>query len=564
MTQHNVKIAKNNRSTKVGNIDTLADRIKSEKRLSLDDRRTFAINMGKIAEGMNPEKPLTGAKKVIEASRLNGVLEKRKRFFRFPGEDAPKASKGSEYAVSSTNFVELAKAAGRLKCTSNRNDLLERSSQDAVKKMAHGSSFMPTYSPEHSADISVKNLLDEYSKRLSEAIENKTHIVNLWRALDTSPINLEVYSDDESEEVETSPYGEAAVFPEKLLRPLYKAYITNGRLEPTRNVMNSNIEWSEPTLKIGVFAVEYDIRLFCIPSKNHTLFSIRSVQDEYTDPDDGCGISEWLYKIGFDFKNEELPNLHYGNEGLGWKTFRVSFLHQVGLKVCRGPNNDVEVRLHVWPSKRSSSDQFSFLADCLVAETSNFDTSALGTLMSEELTYTSNINAQRSVHNLYLPFPDETGHCDQDNDYEDYDPLFISLFSDVLEHSKDTETSSGVLAIMPNGWQFDPVHWGDPEAEEEYRGIERADAWIDDLHVSKLLLGTKNIRFYPSIQQSETKGGAARAGSIGSSLLYNASNADEKNRITQLLIKKVQHTAETGLNFVQVLIDKDYEAIERI
>ena len=94
--------------------------------------------------------------------------------------------------------------------------------------------------------------------------------------------------------------------------------------------------------------------------------------------------------------------------------------------------------------------------------------------------------------------------------------------------------------------------------------IKRHIGWIDDPAGAKILLGTDNLAFIPTLQDAEPEAGAARAGSIAASILNNAMSASPENRISQLLIDRVALTAEAGLNFHNALLEKSRSAISQI
>jgi hypothetical protein len=66
--------------------DEAVGRFKSTKRLAAADQRVAAVNMGKLAALLNPQNPLDGAHRIAKESKNAGILEKRKRFFRLPGQ----------------------------------------------------------------------------------------------------------------------------------------------------------------------------------------------------------------------------------------------------------------------------------------------------------------------------------------------------------------------------------------------------------------------------------------------------------------------------------------------
>jgi hypothetical protein len=545
--------------------DKLREKIVAQKTLSHDDRRTFAINLGKLANLIEPDDPKAGIKKIIHKSELGGKWEKRKRFFRLPNEEAPTSSKDGTYSADPRVFLKFAVASGHLLSRTHHEGVLETAIRDAVKMMAKGSSFLPSFSPESSADRSVKSLLDEYAIRLAEAIKDRTKIVELWEVLETSPIKLKIFWDDEVEKVEASPFGEAAIFPSELLQPDYSPQITFGRLEPCKSdldLLYADYEWAEPTLELGIFAARYDVRLFCVPKNKHELFQVHYTGSENDDPGilEDHKVSEWLHEIGSDFEWNELvrlPDLDYDIDGIGWKTFSVSLLQNVGLGVSRGPRNEVKIQLGAWGLDSQPYAERS--TRCLFTPSGG---RSRFVLEKAEQSYVEGSHNPCSFVQLYLP-PVYNGKVSLDEWQDEYDGgFFLELLWNFLSHRD--QTTDEYLAIMPTDWQMNPHYWTDEELCEEYQGFRKDRTWTDDPNVAKLLFGADNIRFYPKISQAEPEGSAARAGSIGASLLHNAAVASDENRITKLLIDRVALAANSGIGFHEAMIDAHREAIRQI
>ena len=57
-----------------------------------------------------------------------------------------------------------------------------------------GSSYMPKFVPSTSADFSATALLISYNDVLSEAIEKRTQITNLWKVLELSTTDIAIVS----------------------------------------------------------------------------------------------------------------------------------------------------------------------------------------------------------------------------------------------------------------------------------------------------------------------------------------------------------------------------------
>jgi len=211
----------------------------------------------------------------------------------------------------------LAEAAGDLLCNSTNQKVIERERQSAVRKLLLGSSYMPKYVPSNSADISAKGLLDEYSQVLSEAIESRTKITDLWKVMETTEIGYEVFYDEEALEKELSTYGEAAIFPPQLLFELSE-YITSGQF-----IAGGYDDWAYPQIHLGYISTRIRIRIFCIPEEQRSLF------------DDDFSMVYALTFLGFDIAGESFPNYDLNDhvDGAGWKEVNASIISVRGFNL---------------------------------------------------------------------------------------------------------------------------------------------------------------------------------------------------------------------------------------
>ena len=114
-------------------LDNIIERLKGNSRLSLNDKKRFVLNLGQLASRINKNKPLNGAKQIVDQSGQDSIWQKRKRFFRLPGEDTPDNGIDGEYASNPATFIALAEAAGELLCKSTKTETIEREKQAAVK-----------------------------------------------------------------------------------------------------------------------------------------------------------------------------------------------------------------------------------------------------------------------------------------------------------------------------------------------------------------------------------------------------------------------------------------------
>ena len=105
-------------------LDNIIERLKGNSRLSLNDKKIFVLNLGQLASRINKNKPLNGAKQIVDQSGQDSIWQKRKRFFRLPGEDTPDNGVDGEYASNPATFIALAQAAGELLCKSAKPEAI--------------------------------------------------------------------------------------------------------------------------------------------------------------------------------------------------------------------------------------------------------------------------------------------------------------------------------------------------------------------------------------------------------------------------------------------------------
>jgi hypothetical protein len=300
-------------------LEELYHRLGTPHRLVASDKPIFAKNLGDLAARLSPENPLEGARRIVMHSGNESLWPtKRKKFFRLPGEDVPPAGKDGDYASSPIQFRKLAEVAGELLCKSNKPEVIETWRRMAIKALATGSSFMPSYVPAGISDQSAKDLLDEYAAVLAEAVKSRTKIAELWEILENTPIGLKVNPEN------SSPYGDAAIFPRTLLTPIYRDSVTTGHLTTTLD-WNSD-EWSRPRLAIGYASFPVKIRMFCIPEEKRHLFTCKPNNDRQL-PNEAL---EWLQSAGFSLEQREFPDITVETQTYGWKDITATIFLMLG------------------------------------------------------------------------------------------------------------------------------------------------------------------------------------------------------------------------------------------
>lgn len=539
-------------SQKSNNVDKDIDRLKSNSRLSLNDKKIFAFNMGKLASRIDEDKPLNGAKQITDKSGQEGIWQKRKRYFRFPDEDTLDSGKGGEYASNPMAFIALAQSAGELLCKSAKPEAIERERLAAVKSLITDSSYSPTFVPSNSADISAVALLNEYAQVLAEAIESRTNITELWKVLETTEIGVEGFREDEAE---PSPFGDAANVPKQLSDEFFRKWITSSQF-----TTDGNDSWAFPSIKLGYIATTHQIRMFCIPEEQRTLCS-----------GDDTEIVSALRAIDFDFGNFGIPeyDLNDHHEGAGWKQVTASIISSLYLIIEKNEDGGVKIKISIFPLSSDGAINPDIYLIHSSGRGENYEPRtklmvAMHDLAQKEMqliesgfkiSQTMDIGLKNSSH-------DSRFTEDGDDDYDDhYQMEFIyDEFFNLYEHNKLLP-----IAILPVWWITNGgENWLSKEDFNFFRETVESDGWTEGEFQAKMLLGAEDIRFYPSNPEAEPIAGVLRGGSVGASLLQNLKAQNQANSITNQLIEKTALTANAGLKFYESILEQHRSDIRKI
>lgn len=556
---------KNNPRT--SSLDGIIERLKGQSRLFPADKKVFAINLGLLAARLDEAKPLNGAKQIVKHSNKVGIWEKRKRFFRLPGEEAANNGVDGEYASNPVAFISLAEAAGELLCKSTKPEIIERERQAAIKALVTGSSHMPTYVPSNSADISAKALLDDYAQALSEAIETRTKITELWKVLETTDIGVDSfrkgYAEYEDFEAEPSPYGEAAIFPPQLFDSVYSKSLTTGQFfvdDCQFSKGGYSGGWQYPKVQLGYVATTHKIQMFYIPEDQRTLF----------DADDKT-IASALKSLGFHLDLDVMPEYELDETylGAGWKQVTASIISEVFISAIRGDAGGVKIVIGTNPLR---SDDATNPDIYLVATDGRGDKAIPRLKLSMEMYDLAEKEkqlidsgfkiSQIKVHSL----PNSSHNSEYtEGDYDDYDDRvsFEFVSNDLLDRKKHHQLLP--VAILPEWWiEYGGDNWHDRRDFIKFRENVESRSWTEGEFQAQMLLGAEDIRFYPTTLEADPIAGVLRSGSVGASLLNNLNAKSDANRITHLLIEKAALTAEAGLKFYEAMLEDHRSAIRKI
>lgn len=483
---------------------SIEEQLLRASRLSASDKAAFAINLGDLAARIDKNDPLAGVRRICNASGLEGIWDKRKRFFRIPGEEAPVSSRDGEYGSRPSTFLNLAKAAGQLLAGTNRDEIVQAERMRAVRALVLGSSFSPNFEPSDSGDRTAKSLLDHYASAVCDAVET-TRLGELWKTLETAPFCMEVFDKDEILNAPPSQYGAAADVPTPLLRPFFRDHIVAARFDTQNEWVGT--DWSNPTIALGLIAIRSSTRMFAIPPSMRDHFSSRAEED------DGCislAAREWLNQIGF--ANGEFPEIEFNpKDELGWRHCQTSSLRRVGLEISKGEDGRPGLQLVMWGDHRVACAWSYLSPESSEQQIANFD--------------------GRMSQARYVELEEGT--------------LFDAICSKPFDLTHEMDHPP-VMGIMPS-------------EIEDYE----VQGWTESEEVFGLLTTAQNP-FYPTIPQADPLNGPIIANAVGAALLENARSASDENNIARQLVARARLTADAGLRFHEAMIDAYRDAIRRI
>lgn len=509
------------------------------KRASPEDKKILSRNLGALAAAINPTNPQAAIKQIIAQSGLKGAVEdKPKRYFHLDGDKEPKEGFASEVL----KFVRLAEVAGELNCSVKRDDYKEKARYEAIQKLAHETSFTPALHHNSHANNELKAVIDEYCVRVAEAIGERTKIQDLWASLRSTPVTINSHYVDES--TPPSPWGSSACVPEDIvaLEGYQFLFSPDGAPEYAHYEV-----WSEPSVELGHISISYKVRLFTIPNSMRQLFA-RALHGGEAELPVLQRLNSWFESIGFNEMDCSLPEDDNSDEG-NWQNYNICFVYKIYINAKEQSDGTINLGMKLEPipyGEFGPRDQtLSFLSSNSYSAEKAVET------------YCQTQSAGPVGLECILQ-PDLKG----DYDFEDYDNLlFIHTFFDCTLDG----TSLEPVAFADRHWQqFNSNFWIEEIELAEFQSLVGLDVELSDYRAQKLLYGTDNIKFFPSIEQSDPIAGAARKGSMAASILHNLDHADDDNLISNKLLTVSQVTANSGLNFINSMIQKHRSSLNRI
>lgn len=503
-------------------IDRAIKEFESKKRLLPNDQRQAAINLGLLAAKLNKEKPLDGVRDIVEESGLDGIREKRKRFFRLPKEESPHSSKNGTYNANPRTYIQLAKAAGRLLSHSNDQKIRADEEKRALHDLLRETTFLPGYVPQTAANRSLKALFQEYASRLAEALEKRTRLVELWQVLEDTPIEV----DGNSEPMATSLYGSSADFPPQLVSDVFRQDIKYAQFTPSSHDF---MGWAEPHLKLGYVLLPYKIRAIKIP---------KYISNEI-DPKKYIKIrNKWLDDIKY-FEDEIISN-KYKKEAV------VCIIHSVRLRISKEANNNISIKIELGGEEFGFSDSQIMIID---QENLPFykENEVFLEIFINNINDNYNKKYSRVAYIAKTPKNIEKMNEDDLFDYE-YDNGDICKIVKSIEINGEYDEFLFEDILIDNSF-IDNEHF------ESYQLLYNTSGWVDDPDIAKLIFGYETAMFVPVLENAAALPGPAVKGSIAASILENIKSAPPENQISEMLIQKAALTADAGLQFHDAMLE---------
>lgn len=298
------------------------DRLRRATRVPMNDRPVLAAAIGRLAERLDPDRPLRGARAIFdEATGAPGAVlwDKRKRVLRLPGEPCPPPGREGDYAGRGTNFNLVAQAAIRLLAGTGIDSLASR--RRLIREVLSGTSFLPATASLVRSDADAMALLDKFAAKIGRQVLATSRLATLWKLLETAPIKL------------GSSYGTKRPRLTGMAAEVYDypCAFSIGKSAGSQG-------WARPALPIGVAVHTVPALLFRLPP---TLAQQMAKLDDDEVPRD---IVDFLTKINwkagqYDDDGPFRPACRYSHEReYGWEPVDLRLARRLWLRTV--PNSD--------------------------------------------------------------------------------------------------------------------------------------------------------------------------------------------------------------------------------
>jgi len=538
--------------------------IRRKARLGVEDRKIFAINLGKMVESLDYSSPFKATKEVFEIAGLSDGYQKRKRFICFVTE-YDDLNADTEFTSTPWKFIALSEAIAQLRCKSLHTEELDKAKNRAYRELIENSSYAAKYIPSNASEISAFELLKEYALAIENAILERTKIADLWSLLDNTPIDVTHVDEDE-----TLDLDRVELLPDALRSSYFKPFVEHAKFETPSFYKPDYAKrgWASPETMLGCLVLNTKINAFILPQfirKDFADFGSKGSEEVE------IKLVRWMYEndIYLDQVNYEFGKKHsYAEDGFGWHTIDCSVVYEVFLRLVPDYDNKPTIELRVSPI-RTLSDTFE---DSYIYYLSFNEISDVSTRFHEVLSEAKNSGYRsRQTEHFFIQYPDwDTGEIDfneTDPDYDNFELIFEGCVG------SDTENALGqAIAILPRGWlEYPTLYLQIHELEADIPAMivddfdsGRANGWVENSTSAKILLGHPDLSFHPLDEAAPAEAGLFKENSLGASLFNNAVFEDEGNRITDQLIQQTHVICEAGFRYYEYLHETYHSAIQRI
>jgi len=252
--------------------------------------------------------------------------------------------------------------------------------------------------------------------------------------------------------------------------------------------------------------------------------------------------NKWLSKIGFFSKNG--TNENYIDK------VKVAIFHPLEMSITKNNSNKIHIELNFIGEHFGApgcncviiDDYYSFRGDEIYE------------------TYSEVVKEFEAgtLNNSDLEPIEENLEIDELDDDEFFDHIYegeccprVKSIT-VLDGSSEPDE---FLLIREPGGGFGYDCWQDEKEFEEYKDLWLSSGWVDDPGVAKILFGSDEITFIPSIKFAEPVSSVARKGTVAASILQNVITAPPEHQISQILTNRASLIADSGLRFYDEMLN---------
>lgn len=509
----------------------MREAITCKPRIPLPDRQIFARNLGELAMKVCQEKPLDGARQIVEkAGRLDLWPEKRKKYFLFREENPVKL------AADGSVFVQMSDAAAAILSSTNMTQA-DRIKDNCLAKLAAGSSFYPDYEPIAGLEGSAYEMLQEYAQGVSQAIEKRTDLPALWKVIKETPIYIAAnFLDD------TAQGPEGNRLPSSL-GEIISSQLRSGRAAIGDLTTNAKAGcdvllkgWVHPRIYIGMLGLKVTLSHIPIDSASAPLFACEPGAEFHLNEE----AKSWMRKMGFSGIHEENDEYIFPDgSNQNYKSIGVYLWYRTYLLI-----DDASGK----PILKLQFSEYDLLSSYNMDTVKYFngDETFLWELCNFEREIDASFGEDNAFHVIYKT---------------DFDPKTESF------------NRGPALGLVTEDWLSgftgdSGCTEGNQKASDLIIGMQLGehDQWLvpeDEWDAPEFLTGRGvSYVFYPNFPQDEEAPPLMQDGTIAAALLKNCFVVDQK--VTDQLISRAEAIAKLGLEHYEGIVNRYRQALLKI